>query len=156
MIWISSIFAILMTVFVTFIRLRAAKKPTSTARIILPPIFMSTGFAMFLLPEMQVPLLHAIEALIVGMLLSYPLIATSKFEIKGNEIYLKRSKSFIFILIALVIFRLILKTFVGEHVSMLETSGLFYLLAFGMIFPWRIAMLVHYRRLQKHLRPGEH
>lgn len=39
-----------------FVRAKAAKKPISPKRIILPPLFMSTGALMFLFEEFLVPL----------------------------------------------------------------------------------------------------
>ncbi len=100
---------------------------------------------------MHVHVTYALFAFFVGTLLSYPLIVTSKFEVIGKDIYLKRSKAFVFILIGLVLLRLALKSYVGMYVSMEETAGLFFILAFGMIVPWRIAMYVEYMKLHRSL-----
>ncbi|MBP1931618.1 CcdC family protein [Ammoniphilus resinae] len=155
---ISSIGAFVMALVVIYVRNKKSKEPTSIKKILLPPVFMSTGSIMFLYPPMQVHVLYAIESLIVGMIFSIPLILTSNFEVKGKNIFLKRSKSFIFILLGLLILRTIIKFFVGDVMSVYETGGLFYILAIGMIFPWRIAMLFRFKQTQKvlHLTNESH
>ncbi|MFT4416840.1 CcdC family protein [Fredinandcohnia humi] len=143
----SSILAIIMAVFVTFLRSRSSQKPATDKKIILPPVFMSTGALMFLHPFFRVTPLEIIEALSVGMLFSILLIKTSSFEIKENEIYLKHSKAFIYILIGLLVIRIILKSILSTTIDLGELSGMFWILAFGMIVPWRIAMYVKYKKL---------
>ena len=81
------------------------------------------------------------------MLFSILLIKTSKFEIRENEIYLKRSKAFIYILVGLLIVRLGLKSVLSTTIDFGELSGMFFLLAFSMIVPWRIAMYLDYKKL---------
>lgn len=147
----STVGAFLMAIFVIFVRMKAAKKPTNAKKIILPPIFMSTGFLMFTVPMFHVTFAEVIEALSVGMLFSILLIKTSKFEIRDNQIYLQRSKAFIFILFGLLFVRIIMKSILGHYISFGETSGMFFILAFGMILPWRLAMLYSYKRLEKTL-----
>ncbi|MFT9850513.1 CcdC family protein [Aneurinibacillus sp. REN35] len=148
---ISAVMGLFMATVVFVIRMRASKKPASLKKIVLPPFFMSTGFAMFLYPSMHVHITYALYAFFVGTLLSYPLIVTSRFEVVGNDIYLKRSKAFVFILLGLVVLRFALKSYVGLYVTIEETAGLFFILAFGMIVPWRIAMYVEYTKLSRSL-----
>ncbi len=140
-----------MATIVIFIRIKAAKKPATMKKIILPPIFMSTGLFMFLVPMFHVTFFQIIEAVSVGMFFSIFLIKTSQFEVKNNEIYLKRSKAFIFILFGLLILRIILKTVLSTTIDLGELSGMFYLLALGMIIPWRISMFFSFKRLNDHL-----
>ncbi|WP_349410777.1 cytochrome c biogenesis protein CcdC [Pseudalkalibacillus sp. SCS-8] len=144
----STIIAIVMASVVLVIRLKAAQKPATLKKIILPPIFMSTGFLMFLYPAARVSWSEALEAFVVGMLFSLLLIRTSTFEKRADDIYLKRSKAFIFILIGLLLFRILMKIYFGQRISVEETSGLFFILAFGMIAPWRIAMYYKFRKMQ--------
>jgi len=146
---ISSIGAVFMAVFVMFIRMRAQTKPTSAKKIILPPIFMSTGALMFIFPTFRVTPLEIIEAAAIGMLFSVLLIKTSKFEIRENQIYLKRSKAFVFILIGLLVIRIIGKLVLSSSIDVGELSGMFWILAFGMIVPWRIAMYRDFRKLEQ-------
>ncbi|WP_077621873.1 CcdC family protein [Sediminibacillus massiliensis] len=147
----SSILAVIMAICMIFIRMKASKKPASTRKIILPPLFMSTGALMFLSPVFHVSWSQVLEAVSVGVLFSFFLIKTSNFEVKDNRIYLIPSKAFVFILFALLILRIILKVLLGRTVSFGETSGMFFLLALGMIVSWRIAMLFKYKKLEKEI-----
>ncbi len=103
---------------------------------------------MFLYPPARVNLDEAVEALLVGALFSLLLIRTSSFEKRSDEIYLRRSKAFVFILVGLLLLRIVMKLILGQHISIEETSGLFFILAFGMIAPWRIAMYYKFKKLQ--------
>lgn len=143
---------LLMATAIIIIRMRAAKKPVSARKIILPPLFMSTGFVMFHFPETLTPIPYDILAFGLGMLLSIPLILTSKFEIVGQEVYLRRSKIFFVILLGLLLLRTVVKVWVGDSFTPMQTAGLFFILAFGMILPWRVAMLYMYHRLYKQKR----
>ncbi|MBP1949224.1 CcdC family protein [Virgibacillus litoralis] len=153
MFWLiaSTVVACFMAVTMIFIRLRASKQPASVKKIILPPLFMSTGALMFIFPEFQVNWAQVIEAFSVGVIFSIFLIKTSKFEIRDQDIYLIPSKSFIFILFGLLLARIIMKLAIGATISFGETSGMFFLLAFGMIVTWRIAMLYKFKKLEKQI-----
>lgn len=148
---VSTVGALIMASLAMFVRMKAAKKPTNVKKIILPPVFMSTGFCMFFVPMFRVTPAEILEAFSVGMLFSILLIRTSKFEIRDNQIYLQRSKAFIFILIGLLLLRIVLKSILGHYISVGQTSGMFFILAFGMILPWRLAMLYSYKKLEKTL-----
>lgn len=138
-----------MAVFVMFVRLRSQKKPVNEKKIIIPPIAMSTGALMFLFEEFRVAPLQILEATAIGILFSTVLIATSKFEVRDDEIYLKRSKAFVFILIGLLILRIILKLIFSNSLDVGELGGMFFILAWSMIIPWRLAMLIQFRKLKK-------
>ncbi|MFD2371140.1 CcdC family protein [Brevibacillus sp. GCM10020057] len=140
---------LIMATLVIFVRMRRQKKPVSAKSIILPPFFMATGFAMFFLPEAATPPMYDFTAFLVGMVFSIPLILTSRFEIVGQDVYLKRSKAFFVILMGLLVIRLVIKLMINDSFTPIQTGGLFFLLAFGMLVPWRIAMLYMYRQLTK-------
>jgi len=148
----SSIGAICMAIFAMFLRMKASKKPANAKKIILPPVFMSTGALMFVSPYFRLTPLEIIEAIIVGMLFSILLIKTSKFEIKDQQIYLKRSKAFIFILIGLLVIRIAAKLVLSSSIDVGQLSGMFWLLAFAMIVPWRVAMYMNFRKLENELQ----
>lgn len=152
MVVVSSVGAAVMAILVLFVRLKAAKKPASVKKIVLPPIFMSTGAIMYLIPDFRITPMEILEAVIVGMLFSIFLIKTSKFEIQGNDIYLKRSKAFVFILIGLLIIRIVLKSILSTTIDYKQLGGMFFLLAYSMIVPWRVAMYVNYKKLHHQLR----
>ncbi|ALX47871.1 CcdC family protein [Lentibacillus amyloliquefaciens] len=153
MFWLtaSTIVATFMAIAMIAIRLKAAKKPATVKKIILPPLFMSTGAFMFLFPVFRVDMLQVLEAIVIGVIFSVFLIKTSKFEIKEKDIYLIPSKAFAFILFGLLFIRIIIKLVIGSTISFGETSGMFFLLAFGMIVTWRLAMLYKFKKLEKNL-----
>src|SRR5699024_4516941 len=148
MFWIvMSIIPIMMAITMVFVRLKSASQPTSVKKIILPPLFMSTGLAMFLIPDIYVTWLQVVESIGMGAIFSILIIKTYHFIVENQGIYLVRSKSFALILISLFLIRLFLKWLIGSQVSIGEPSGMFYLLALAMIWSWRIAMLIEYRRI---------
>ena len=149
---VSSIGAVFMGFFVLFVRMKAAKKPANVKKIILPPVFMSSGALMYVVPEFRLTPMEILEAVIVGMLFSILLIKTSKFEVRDNDIYLKRSKAFVFILVGLLVVRLVAKSILSSTIDFGQLSGMFFLLAFSMIVPWRIAMYRSYMKLYKGLQ----
>lgn len=149
MIFVSTAIAIMMAIVVFKFRMTETKRPVNAKKIILPPIFMSTGASMFLFPAFQLTSYELIEAISVGMLFSILLIKTSKFEVKENQIFLQRSKAFIFILVGLLIVRLIAKIILGRSLNIGVLSGMFFMLAFGMIVPWRIVMYFQYKKIKE-------
>ena len=146
---ITTVGAVLMGIFAIFVRSRSAKKPASTKKILLPPLFMSTGALMFIFPFFRVSPPQIAEALAAGILFSIVLIWTSKFEVKDGEIYLKQSKAFLFILIGLLLVRLAAKVILSSTIDIGELGGMFWILAFGMIIPWRTAMYMQFRKIEE-------
>ena len=129
-------------------RVRESTRPITPRKIIIPPLGMSTGFGMFVYPPARIPPLWAAGAFLFGaLILSYPLVKTSKLTRVGDLVMLKRSKAFLWILIGLVTIRLVLRGYVGQYVDPLQTASLFFVLAFGMIVVWRVRMLLEYRQL---------
>lgn len=140
---------LVMAVLVIFVRMRRAKRPVSVKSIILPPVFMATGFAMFLFPGAATSPRYELIALCTGILFSIPLILTSHFEVAGQEIYLKPSPLLFLILGGLLVVRIVIKLLINDSFTTIQTAGLFFILAFGMLVPWRLAMLYSYRQLLK-------
>ncbi|QHJ71415.1 CcdC family protein [Planococcus halotolerans] len=144
---ITTIGAVFMGIFAIFVRSRSAKKPASVKKILLPPLFMSTGALMFIFPFFRVEPPQIAEALAAGIIFSVVLIWTSKFEERDGEIYLKQSRAFIFILIGLLLVRLLAKVILSSTIDIGELAGMFWILAFGMIIPWRLAMYLQFKKL---------
>ncbi|MBB6449204.1 membrane protein CcdC involved in cytochrome C biogenesis [Geomicrobium halophilum] len=149
---LTTIGAVGMGTLAIFIRMKAIEKPASVKKIIIPPIMMSTGFLMFLYEPAQLPAPQIVAPLLLGIACSYLLIRTSHFEIRDGDIYMQRSKLFIFLLAGLLIVRVIVKLVIGEQIQLPQLAGMFFLLAYGMIAPWRIAMLILYRKEAQQLK----
>lgn len=151
----STVVALIMATTMIFVRMKVARKPTSVKRIILPPIFMSTGALMFLSPMFRLSLFEVGEAIAVGLLFSVLLIRFTTFTVSNGEVYLIPSKAFIFILFGLLLVRIVIKLIIGSQISFGQTSGMFFLLAFAMIVSWRLAMVVKYIRLKKEIQQNQ-
>jgi membrane protein CcdC involved in cytochrome C biogenesis len=129
-------------------RVRETQRPVSARSIVLPPLMMSTGFFMFVRPEFRVSWAWALAAFVLGALvLSYPLLRTSRLAREGDLVVMRRSRAFLLILLALVAVRFVLRDYVGQLLPVTQTAAVFFILAFGMIVRWRAWMLGEYRRL---------
>ncbi len=140
-----------MGIAVIIIRMKAQKFPVNEKKIILPPFFMATGALMYVVPYFRLTGMEILESIILGVIFSSVLIWTSKFEVQGSEIYMKRSKAFPIILISLLVIRTVIKIFVSNTIDPGQLAGMFFLLAFSMIVPWRLAMLYRFKKLQKQM-----
>jgi membrane protein CcdC involved in cytochrome C biogenesis len=129
-------------------RIRETQTPVTARKLLIPPLGMSTGFCMFLAPQMRVPWAWAACAFAAGALLfSYPLIHTSRLVRDGDVIMMQRSRAFLLIILGLAAVRLALRQYVEQYVSIPQTAALFFILAFGMLLPWRVVMFARYRGL---------
>lgn len=129
-------------------RVRETRVPVSRNAIIIPPLAMSSGFMMFIAPMMRVPWSWAIASLVLGFfVLSWPLVSSTRLELRDGVVYMKRSRAFLAILLVLLAVRLGLHDYIGHIISPLQTAAVFYLLAFGMIARWRLVMYNQYRRI---------
>ncbi|MHA7967525.1 CcdC family protein [Paenibacillus sp. CAU 1782] len=135
------------------LRIRAGKQPATLKKIVMPPLGMATGFMMFAFPVTHIPWMWAVSAFGTGLLIfAFPLVVTTRLEKVKEDIYVRRSKAFIAILAVLLLIRLLLHGVAEDYMTIPQTGALFFLLAFGMIVPWRLAMLSDYLRLSVPLR----
>jgi membrane protein CcdC involved in cytochrome C biogenesis len=130
-------------------RKRETQRPVTERAIVIPPLGMATGFSMFvILPATRIPWTWALCAFAIGALvLSYPLIRTSRLHREGDVVMLQRSKAFLWVFVGLFAIRFAARAYVEDYVSTLQTGALFFVLAFGMIVRWRIAMYREYKQL---------
>ena len=135
-------------------RYRETSAPVSVAKIVAPPLGMSTGLSMFLLPAARMPWLWALAAFLAGALVLFvPVARTSRLVLEEGVVRMRRSKAFLWILLGLVAVRIALHSWLQQWLSPLQTGGVFFLLAFGMILRWRVSMFLTYRRLTDPLAP---
>jgi membrane protein CcdC involved in cytochrome C biogenesis len=136
-------------------RVRETQRPVTAKKILIPPLAMSTGFSMFLAPPARVPIPWALGAFLVGAIFfSYPLVYTSELTRVGDDIMLRRSKAFLWILLGLAGVRILARNYVEQVISPMQTGALFFVLAFGMLLPWRITMYRRYRQLAAEPAPA--
>ncbi len=130
------------------VRSRTNHRPVNAKKILIPPMGMSTGFLMFVVADFRVSWMWALGAFLAGwFIFSYPLIRGTRFERSGTDIVVQRSKSFLFILIGLLMIRLLLHRFIEQYISIPQTAGVFFILAFGTLLHWRISMYRQYRKM---------
>jgi membrane protein CcdC involved in cytochrome C biogenesis len=129
-------------------RVREGKTAVTLRKILIPPLGMATGFSMFLVPAFRVPFSWAAVAFLVGAIaLAYPLLLTSRLERDGETIMMRRSGAFFTVVIVLAAIRFLARGYLDRVLSIEQTGGLFFILAFGMILRWRMSMFFEYRTL---------
>lgn len=129
-------------------RYRETSSPVTMLKLVMPPLGMSTGLFMFVAPQTRVPWTWALGALAVGALVfAVPLARSSKLTRKGDQLLMQRSPAFLWILLGLVGARFALRAWIEQYVSQLQTGALFFLVAFGAIVRWRVALVLEYLAL---------
>jgi membrane protein CcdC involved in cytochrome C biogenesis len=129
-------------------RIREGRTAVTVKKIIMPPLGMATGFCMFLVPAFRVPWTWAAAAFLIGVVaLAYPLLITSRLVRNGDIIMMQRSNAFFLVVIGLAAIRFFARGYFDRIMSIDQTAGLFFVLAFGMILRWRLRMLSEYRAL---------
>jgi membrane protein CcdC involved in cytochrome C biogenesis len=130
-------------------RLHEPRRAVSIGSLVIPPLGMSTGFSMFAVPAFRIPWTWGIGAFVLGAaVFAYPLVSSPQLKRDGDRILMRRPKWFIVVLLALAAVRLALREYVSAIISVQQTAGLFFVLAFGMILRWRMALLLEYRALR--------
>lgn len=129
-------------------RLQESRTPVSTRKIVIPPLGMATGFSMFIVPAFRIPWAWAGTAFLIGAVaLAYPLLATTRLVRRDDTVMMQRSAAFFSVIIALAAIRLLARGYLDSVLTVEQTGGLLFVLAFGMILRWRTKMLLDYRRL---------
>ena len=131
-------------------RIRETRVPVSAKTIVIPPLGMATGFSMFIMPAFRIPWTWAIASFLTGVVaLAYPLLRTSRLVYDGQVVTMKRSNVFLAVVIVLAGVRLAARSYLDSVLSVQQTAGLFFVLAFGMIVRWRTQMFLEYRALTR-------
>jgi membrane protein CcdC involved in cytochrome C biogenesis len=109
---------------------------------------MSTGFSMFAVPAFRIPWTWGVAAFVIGaFVFAYPLVSSPQLTVDDGLIMMRRSRWFLTVILGLAALRLGLRHYIGSLISVQQTAGLFFVLAFGMIVRWRTTLLLEYRRL---------
>jgi membrane protein CcdC involved in cytochrome C biogenesis len=130
-------------------RLRESARPVTLRKIVIAPLAMSTGAAMFLHPAFQLPWLWALGAVVCGAtILAQPLLRSTVLRKEGDLVFLNRSKGLWIALGALFLIRIALRSYLDGFLTVPQSGGLMYLFALGMIWSWRAGMLRQFLRLR--------
>ncbi len=129
-------------------RVREGRTAVSTRKIIFPPLGMTTGFSMFLMPAFRIPWTWAGLAFLAGTAgFAYPLLRTSRLVRQGEVVMMQRSSAFFAVILVLAAIRILARGYFDALLSPQQSAALLFVLAFGMILRWRAQMLLEYRRL---------
>ena len=129
-------------------RLREARSAVSLRKIIIPPLGMATGFSMFVDSAFRVPWSWAGIAFLTGAaVLAWPLLLTTRLELQGQTVRMKRSSAFLAVILVLAAVRIFARGYFDTILTTQQTAGIFFILAFGMIVIWRVKMLMDFKRL---------
>ncbi|HZM62722.1 MAG TPA: cytochrome c biogenesis protein CcdC [Vicinamibacterales bacterium] len=129
-------------------RIHESRRAVSIKSLVIPPLGMSTGFSMFVVPAFRIPWTWGVGAFVLGAaVFAYPLVSSPQLTRDGDRVMMRRPKWFIVVLLGLAAVRLGLREYVSAIISVQQTAGLFFVLAFGMIVRWRTALLLEYRAL---------
>ena len=131
-------------------RVREGRSAVTIKKLVMPPVGMATGFSMFVVPMFRVPWSWALAAFLTGaIVLAYPLLLTSSLRRDGNTIMMKRSSAFFAVVIVLAAVRYFARGYFDRYLTLEQTGGLFFILAFGMILRWRLKLLSLYMKLTR-------
>ena len=137
-------------------RVRESRRPVSLRSLIIPPLGMSTGFSMFVVPAFRIPWTWGLTAFVLGALVfAYPLVSSPQLSVEDGLIMMRRSRWFLVVILALAAVRLGLRQYISSLISVQQTAGLFFVLAFGMIVRWRTTLLMEYRQLTQPLATNQ-
>ncbi len=129
-------------------RVREGRSAVTARKLLIPPMGMATGFCMFFVPSFRFPFTWAIGAFLIGaILLAWPLLATSSLRREGDVIMMKRSGAFFAVIVVLAAVRYFARGYFDSILTLEQTGGLFFVLAFGMILRWRLSLYLSYRAL---------
>lgn len=133
---------------VTIWRLREVKTAVSLRKIVIPPLGMATGFSMFFVPSFRIPWAWAGLAFAIGAVaLAWPLLLTTRLELRGDTVMMRRSGAFLAVILVLAAIRFFARGYFDTILTAKQTAGVFFILAFGMIICWRAKMLIDFRKL---------
>ncbi|MBD3922061.1 cytochrome c biogenesis protein CcdC [Paenibacillus sp. PR3] len=114
-------------------------------RMLIPLLFVAPGLSLVVDATANEPAWIFGAAFGLGIMFSIPLILTTQFEVReDNLIYAKKSGWFFIAFLSLAIVRIILR----QELSDMDSQGQMALLitvAFGYLIPWRIASYIKFR-----------
>jgi membrane protein CcdC involved in cytochrome C biogenesis len=129
-------------------RIQEGRSAVTIRKIVIPPLGMATGFCMFVVPQFRVPWMWALGAFVIGaLILAYPLVRTSRLALVGDTVMMHRSAAFFVVVVVLALVRFLARGYIDRFITLEQTAGLFFVLAFGMILRWRMSMYFEYRRI---------
>lgn len=144
---VSMLISALIFIFILRGQLSGMNKPLEKSgfKLLLPILYISTSLMQLFDPSLQIHEGQVIIALLIGIMVSIPLIVTTNFEVRdhGNT-FIKRNK-IVFVLL-IVIFALRFIAIATIHsIDPSTLSFMCNLITFGYIATWRIVSFIKFR-----------
>lgn len=143
------IIAVLIAALVIWRRTRSMYRPIkgNGRRILFPIVFFFPSITMYFNPAVHVHMLEGLLAVVLGGVLSIPLIWTTNYEVREDgHIYAKKNTAFIIAFIVVLAIRFFLR----NHLDSIEPqtlAALFLLVAVSYVVPWRIISFYKFRKI---------
>ncbi|MFD0698548.1 CcdC protein domain-containing protein [Paenibacillus sp. GCM10027628] len=153
---VSLIISVAIFFFIIRGQLSGMKAPIKKAGItlLLPILYISTSLFQLFDPTLHIQQGQVILALLVGMVVSIPLILTTNFEVRASgDTFIKRNKTVFVLLIVIFALRFV----VVATVKTIDPSTLSFmcnLVTLGYIATWRIVSFMKFRSVSNHKTLG--
>jgi membrane protein CcdC involved in cytochrome C biogenesis len=145
-------------------RLKSMQKPISKGGLsILYPLLVYLLFVILagsqlfidrsgalVLPHL--PMLEILTAVALGSILATPILLTTNYELREDQVYVKKSKTFIYIILALLVLRIALKSILYSLIPVTDQLVLTFIMATVYVTIWRVGSFVKFRRLLRGAR----
>ncbi|WP_274361349.1 cytochrome c biogenesis protein CcdC [Paenibacillus thermotolerans] len=120
-------------------------------RILIPIFFIAIpGAALVTNPEAHALIWEWFAALLLGVLLSIPLIWTTDYEIREDrQIYAKKNMWFVIAFVIVIAIRFLLRNELNMFDQQTK-AALFMMVAAGYIIPWRVVSFIKFRKTLQH------
>ncbi|MBP1964583.1 CcdC protein domain-containing protein [Paenibacillus aceris] len=120
--------------------------------LLLPILYISTSFMQLFDPSLHIGEEQVIIALLIGMMVSIPLIMTTNFEVRENgSTFIKRNKTVFVLLIVIFALRFIAIATI-HSIEPGTLSFMCNLITFGYIATWRIVSFIKFRNVSSSKR----
>lgn len=144
---ISMMISALIFFFILRGQLSGMRKPLkkSGVTLLLPILFISTSLTQLFDPSLHIREGQVIIALLIGVVVSIPLIVTTNFEVRDNgDTFIKRNKT-VFVLMIVIFALRFLAVAMIHAVDPSTLSFMCNLVTFGYIATWRITSFIKFR-----------
>ncbi|CAN7503932.1 DUF1453 family protein [Paenibacillus sp. LjRoot153] len=144
---VSMIISALIFFFILRGQLSGMSKPLKKSGItlLLPILYISTSLMQLFDPSLHIHEGQVIIALLIGIIVSIPLIVTTNFEVRDNgNTYIKRNKTIFVLLIVIFALRFLAIATINS-INPSTLSFMCNLMTFGYIATWRIISFIKFR-----------
>ncbi|MBS4201703.1 DUF1453 family protein [Bacillus sp. FJAT-49732] len=115
-------------------------------RIIATLFLLTPGYALIMNPNAEVTPTEVTVALLLGCVLSIPLIFTTGYERREDgRVYVKKSLAFVILFVLLFAMRWTIRGFIDMDSD--SRMLLFFVTACGYLIPWKISSYIKFRKV---------